>query len=184
MVEKEKIGWPNNIAEKLLARSFFGALEKFEHDEKDFAKDIAQWALANFLSGDVQRIKQSVYLTDANPEIRLSDLIDDQVTIVRACGKDDIFDWFIIVHLGHENYLYSIGTPGSMGTLEPRVQNYSINELKVLSHQEVISFLVNQDFLELMNLTSEVEKFDIVFSGFMEDEKVIVSKKSSTLVTA
>lgn len=182
MVEKGKRnGWPNDMVERLLARSFFAGLENLE-DSADLARDTAEWSLTKFLSGDIQRIKRCLHFTETHPEIRLSDLIDDQATIIRVCGEGDVFDWFIVVQVNDENYLYSIGTPGNMGTLEPRVQSYSIDELMVLTHEEIVADLDKNGLMKLMNLSSKPERLDIVFSGFMDDERTVVSKNSLKLI--
>jgi hypothetical protein len=159
----------------------FSRKDESQEVETKIAESMAQWALLQFINGEVQSIKRTFYIKDCLTEIRLSDLIDGQTTIVRIRGTDigesEKFDWLAIAKIGGNNYFYKIDTPGNMGSLEPRVDDYSLSEIQVFSHEDIIEFLDIPQFKELLQIDQDPKNVDIVYSGSYQSARQAVYKR-------
>ena len=161
--------------------NLFSRKAKSQEVETEIAESMAQWALLQFISGEVQSVKRTFYIKDCLTEIRLSDLIDGQTTVVRVRGTDigesEKFDWLVISKIGGNSYFYKINTPGNMGSLEPIINNYSLSEIEVFSHEDIVEFLEIPQFKELLQIDQDPKNVDIVYSGSYQSTRKAVYKR-------
>ena len=160
---------------------FLRRTEDPDNLENDLVDNLANAVLLQFISGDAQSIKRSFFVSES-ADIRLCDIMDGEATIARIYGEDvgepEKYDWLIIIKLGSDSHFYKINTPGNMGTLESRIENYSLSKIQTFSHGEVVEYLEIEHFKELMEIDQNPEKIDIVFSGSVENKRQVSRRKS------